>query len=331
LLLPLQRRKGLSFVEVRNLEKFFPISRGVFLKKKSSIRAVDGINFSIEKGETLGLVGESGCGKSTTGLLLLRLLEPTGGEALFQGVSLFRLTKDDFFRLRPKIQIVFQDPQSSMNPMLRVSSIVGRPYKIHNHVGEEELNRRVRQMLEKVGLRPEQASRFPHEFSGGQRQRIAVARALILNPEFVILDEPTSALDVSVQAQILNLLKDLQKDFDLTYLFISHNLSVIRHMSNRVAVMYLGRIVEMAETQSLFATPLHPYTQVLLSSVLKPNPRERGTLRPLSGEVPSIQNPPPGCTFHPRCTLSIEERCQKDRPDLRHIGKGHYVACHLQK
>jgi oligopeptide/dipeptide ABC transporter ATP-binding protein len=215
-----------------------------------------------------------------------------------------------------------------MNPMLRISSIVGRPYKIHHPVREKELRQTIQEMVEKVGLLPEHVDRFPHEFSGGQRQRIAIARALILNPEFVVLDEPTSALDVSVQAQILNLLKDLQKDFHLTYLFISHNLSTIRHMSNGVAVMYLGRIVEMAETESLFSAPVHPYTQVLLSSILKPNPRERKILRPLQGEVPSLQSPPVGCAFHPRCQRGVDNRCREERPNPENIGHGHYVACH---
>jgi oligopeptide/dipeptide ABC transporter ATP-binding protein len=320
----------LSFIEIKNLQKFFPIRKGVFSKRKGFIKAVDEVSFSIAKGETLGLVGESGCGKSTTGFLLLRLLEPTGGDCFFDGRPLYRLDKREIYEMRPKMQIVFQDPQSSMNPMLRVSSIVGRPYKIHKPVEEGELRRLVHQMLEKVGLKPEHAHRYPHEFSGGQRQRIAIARALILQPEFVVLDEPTSALDVSVQAQILNLLKDLQRDFHLTYLFISHNLSVIRHMSNRVAVMYLGRIVEMARTESLFSSPKHPYTQVLLSSILKPNPRDRKVSQPFSGEVPSLQNPPSGCTFHPRCTYVISEKCRRERPNLEELGDGRYVACHLR-
>jgi len=319
------------FIEVRDLKKFFPIQKGIFFKSAGFIKAVDQITFSIEKGETFGLVGESGCGKSTTGLLLLRLLEPTGGDVLFLGKSLFRLNNKELYDLRPKTQIVFQDPQSSLNPMLRISSIVGRPYKIHNHPGSETLKNIVNEVLEKVGLLPEHAHRYPHEFSGGQRQRIAIARTLILNPEFVVLDEPTSALDVSVQAQILNLLKDLQKDFKLTYLFISHNLSVIKHMCNRVAVMYLGRLIEMADTQLLFSSPKHPYTKILLSSIPKPNPHSKKPFQPFSVEIPSLLKPPSGCTFHPRCSYSIEERCVRERPNLEDLGDGHWVACHLQK
>jgi oligopeptide transport system ATP-binding protein len=328
----LSLRKGseLSLLEVRNLRKFFPVRRGIFLKGKDFVKAVNGVSFSIEKGETLGLVGESGSGKSTTGLLLLRILEPTEGEVFFQERSLFGLSKEELHHMRPKMQIVFQDPQSSLNPVLRVSSIVGRPYKIHHQTGKKDVKELVDQMLEKVGLFREHGSRYPHEFSGGQRQRIAIARALILNPEFVILDEPTSALDVSVQAQILNLLKELQKELNLTYLFISHNLSVIRHMSNRVAVMYLGRIVELAKTEDLFSSPGHPYTQTLLSSILKPDPRDRKVFQPLSGEIPSLRNPPPGCTFHPRCTQPIKKLCRKEVPNLKDIKDGHWIACHLQ-
>lgn len=319
----------MSLVEVRNLKKLFPVQKGIFFNGKGYIPAVNGISFSIEQGETLGLVGESGCGKSTTGLLLLRILEATEGEVLFYGKSLYQLDKEELYHLRPKMQIVFQDPQSSLNPMLKISSIVGRPYRIHHRPRTEDLKEKVDQMLTKVGLLPEHSHRYPHEFSGGQRQRIAIARALILNPEFVVLDEPTSALDVSVQAQILNLLKELQKGLNLSYLFISHNLSVIRHMSNRVAVMYLGRIVEMARTEDLFSSPRHPYTQVLLTSIPKPDPHHRKVFQPFSGEIPSLRNPPSGCSFHPRCNFSKEEWCRREIPDLKDLGKGHWVACHL--
>lgn len=321
----------MSFLEVRNLKKFFPVKTSVFMGSKRYIKAVDDVSFTIERGETLGLVGESGCGKSTTGLLLLRLIEPTGGELFFKGVPFFQLDKEALYQMRPKLQIVFQDLQSSLNPMLRILSAVGRPYKIHNRIRERDLLRLVCQMLERVGLNPEHVNRYPHEFSGGQKQRIAVARALILNPEFLVLDEPTSALDVSVQAQILNLLKDLQKDNHLTYLFVSHDLSVIRHMSNRVGVMYLGSIVELADTQKLFSSPKHPYTEVLLSAILKPNPSARGSLQPFAGEVPSLQNLPSGCVFHPRCLHVSDSRCRSERPVLRKLADGRYVACHLHE
>jgi len=321
----------LSFLEIRNLKKSFPVKTSVFTRNKRYIKAVDDVSFSIERGETLGLVGESGCGKSTTGLLLLRLIEPTGGELFFKGVPFFQLDKEALHQMRPKLQIVFQDLQSSLNPMLRISSTVGRPYKIHNRIRDKDLLRLVCQMLERVGLNPEHVNRYPHEFSGGQKQRIAVARALILNPEFLVLDEPTSALDVSVQAQILNLLKDLQKDNRLTYLFVSHDLSVIRHMSNRVCVMYLGSIVELADTEQLFSSPKHPYTEVLLSSILKPNPSARGTLQPFAGEVPSLQNLPSGCVFHPRCPRVSDSCCRRERPVLRKLSDGRSVACHIHE
>lgn len=315
----------MGLLEVRNLQKYFPISRS-----KRFLKAVDGISFSIEKGETFGLVGESGCGKSTTGCLLIRLLEPTEGDVFFQGFPLYRLTKKELYHLRPKMQIVFQDPQSSLNPMLKISSIVGRPCKIHNHGRRGDVIKLVSQMLERVGLSSEYTNRYPHELSGGQRQRIAIARALIMNPEFVVLDEPTSALDVSVQAQILNLLKELQKESNLTYLFVSHNLGVVRHMCDKVGVMYLGRIVEIADTQAIFCFPKHPYTKLLLSSILTPDPHCRGRGKDLSGEVPSLQKLPPGCGFHPRCTCIMGDLCRTQRPSLTELKGGHYVACHLQ-
>ncbi len=320
-----------TILKVDNLVKYFPIDKGIiFSRIVGYVRAVDGISFSIERGETLGLVGESGSGKSTTGLLVIGLLNPTKGSIVFKGKKLSDLTGEELKIFRQKAQIVFQDPFSSLNPRMIVKDIVGRPLKVHKLVkSDKEMEEKVLKLLEEVGLKEEHLSRYPHEFSGGQRQRIAIARALICNPEFIVLDEPTSALDVSVQAQILNLLKKLQIDRKLSYLFISHDLSVIRHMSHKVAVMYLGKIVEYAPKKTLFENPLHPYTQALLRSIPKPAiTKESIEEKIIKGDVPSPINPPPGCRFHTRCPLA-KEICTKEEPDLKKVDENHLVACHL--
>jgi oligopeptide transport system ATP-binding protein len=316
-----------TILEVRNLKKYFPITKGfIFQRQVGAVKAVDGVSFTIRRGETLGLVGESGCGKTTTGRVILRLQEPTAGEVIFEGRNVFALNKEELRRMRRDMQIIFQDPYSSLNPRMTVGDIVGEPLEIHNIARGREKLRRVQELLEVVGLSPYHVNRYPHEFSGGQRQRIGIARALALNPKLIICDEPVSALDVSIQAQILNLLEDLQKEFKLTYLFIAHDLSVVRHISDRVAVMYLGKIVELAPTEQLFENPQHPYTEALLSAVPIPDPEVKRERIILPGDVPSPVNPPPGCRFHTRC-LYAEERCRLEEPPLEEVAPGHFAAC----
>jgi oligopeptide/dipeptide ABC transporter ATP-binding protein len=312
-----------TIIEARGIKKYFPISGGIFQRQKDVVHAVDGISFRIEKEETFGLVGESGCGKTTIGRLLLRLIEPTAGEIFYEDGNILELDKDGMRRLRRNMQIVFQDPQSSLNPRMLIKKIIGEPLVINNICRGSELRDRVLELLTIVGLSKDHLNRFPHEFSGGQRQRICIARALALNPRFIVLDEPTSALDVSVQAQILNLLEDLQKKLGLTYLFISHDLNVIEHISDRIAVMYLGKIVEMAKTDELFDEPLHPYTRALLSAI--PGKKKRVILK---GDVPSPINPPSGCRFHPRCP-EVRDICKEKESELVEISGEHFVACHL--
>ena len=319
-------------LEVRDLKKYFPIQRGFFRKTVGYVKAVDGVNFYIKKGETFGLVGESGCGKTTTGRCLLRLVEPTSGEIIFDDENMGRvhietLDKEQMRRLRRNIQIVFQDPYSSLNPRLTLKRIVGEPLVVNKVATGKELEDRIAELLRAVGLRPEFMDRYPHAFSGGQRQRISLARALALNPRFIVADEPVSALDVSVQAQVLNLMEDLQKEFDLTYLFVAHDLSVIEHISDRVAVMYVGKLVESAETEELFMNPKHPYTEALMSAVPKPDPRARAERIVLAGEVANPANPPSGCYFHPRCRYA-QEICSVEEPVLQEISEEHFVSCH---
>jgi oligopeptide transport system ATP-binding protein len=305
--------------------------RGLVVSRQvGAIKAIDGVSFAIEQGETLGLVGESGCGKSTTGRAVLQLLRPTAGQVFFEDVDLTHLDDEEMRRLRPKMQMIFQDSYASLNPRHSVGKIVGEPLRIHGLANEDEVRGRVTELLELVGLKPAWSKRFPHEFSGGQRQRINIARALALNPSFVVCDEPISALDVSIQAQVVNLLKELQTRLGLTYLFIAHDLSMVRHISNRVAVMYLGKVMELADRETLFKDPLHPYTQSLISAVPVPNPKlERRRQRIiLKGEVPSPANAPKGCVFHTRCPLAYQI-CSEVVPEYREVRPGHFVACHL--
>jgi len=317
-------------LEVKNLKKYFPVKAGVFRKTVGYLKAVDDISFYIKEKETLGLVGESGCGKSTTGLIILRLEEPTAGEVRFAGKDVFNLNKKELKRIRRDMQIIFQDPYSSLNPRMMVADIVGEPLNVHNLVrNKKEKNEKVRELLESVGLTAEQMKRYPHEFSGGQRQRIGIARALAVNPKLIIADEPVSALDVSIQAQVINILQDLQRDLGLTYLFIAHDLSVVKHISDRVAVMYLGRIVEIARKKALFSNPLHFYTQSLMSAIPVPNPIYKKKRIILEGDVPSSVNLPAGCRFHPRCPKAIDI-CREKEPVLKDYDScGHYVACYL--
>jgi oligopeptide/dipeptide ABC transporter ATP-binding protein len=318
-------------VELDDLRVWFPIKSGLVLDRHvGDIRAVDGVSLTIQRGETVGLVGESGCGKSTVGRTILRLYEPTDGRIVFDGEDITRLSEQRLRPLRRRMQMVFQDPFASLNPRHSVGRIVGEPLRAHGLLGRQSATSRVRELLQIVGLPPDAAGRYPHEFSGGQRQRIGVARALAVNPDFIVADEPVSALDVSIQAQILNLLESLQDDFDLTYLFIAHDLAVVRHISDRIAVMYLGSIVEVSPSDELYANPLHPYTISLLSAVPIPDPaveRARETIL-LSGDLPSPAAPPPGCRFHTRCPYVQPTRCRDEPPPLRRLGPAHEVACH---
>lgn len=316
-------------LEVKHLKKHFPIKGGVFSKTIGYVYAVDDINFTLEKGETLGLVGESGCGKSTTGRTILRLIEPTDGAIYFEGQDITALDKSAMRALRREMQIIFQDPYASLNPRMTVGSIIGEPLEIHKIAKGSEKQERVASLLQKVGLRAEDMRKYPHEFSGGQRQRIGIARALALNPKLIVCDEPVSALDVSIQAQVINLLEDLQAEFGLSYLFIAHNLNVVEHISNRVAVMYLGQIVELASDEELYRNPQHPYTEALLSAVPIPDPTVKKKRIILEGDVPSPINPPRGCHFHTRCMYK-DKICEEVEPEFKDIGGGHWVACHFR-
>jgi oligopeptide transport system ATP-binding protein len=318
-------------VEVKNLKKHFPITRGIVIQRQvGAVKAVDGVTFNVYKGETLGLVGESGCGKSTTGRTILQLYRPTEGDVTFGGTNLVELKGEELRRMRRRMQMIFQDPYASLNPRMTVGNIIGEPLEVHGIAKGKERRERVQELLRVVGLNPYFVNRYPHEFSGGQRQRIGVARALALNPEFIVCDEPISALDVSIQAQVVNMLEDLQEEFGLTYLFIAHDLSMVRHISDRVAVMYLGKIVELTDRYSLYNEPLHPYTKALLSAVPIPDPVVEETRQRiiLEGDVPSPVNPPKGCNFNTRCPVAID-RCFEEDPEFREISTEHYCACHL--
>ncbi|WP_019120356.1 ABC transporter ATP-binding protein [Brevibacillus massiliensis] len=322
------RKSAQPLLEVKGLKKYFPFKRGPFSRQVGHVRAVDGLDFTVYRGETLGIVGESGCGKSTAGQLIMQLLEPTEGEIWFEGRNLSALSKEEVRRTRRDLQIIFQDPYSSLNPRMRVADIIAEPLKVHGLHKGAELTQRVAELLHLVGLGEHHLHRHPHEFSGGQRQRIGIARALALNPKLIICDEPVSALDVSIQSQILNLLKKLQKELQLTYIFIAHGLPAVKHISDRIAVMYLGKIVELADRDSLFANPLHPYTQALLAAVPVPDPTKRKERIILQGDLPNPANPPAGCHFHTRCP-HVQEICRSKPPVLQSHAEGHLVSCHF--
>ncbi len=315
-------------LDIKDLRKYFPIQRGFLRRNGGAVRAVDGVSLSVCTGETIGIVGESGCGKSTTGRSILRLVEPTSGSVMFQGKDILKLSKSQMRVMRREMQVVFQDPYASLNPHYTVMQTLLEPLEVHRLHTPKERQERVYSILERVGLDPSYASRYPHEFSGGQRQRIGIARALILNPKLMILDEPVAALDVSIQSQVINLLEDIQKDFSLTNLFIAHDLSVVKHISDRILVMYLGKMAEFATSEELFVDPLHPYTRALLSAVPIPNPSVKRERIILSGDLPSPVNPPSGCVFHTRCPI-VQDICKQDVPEWRALKPNHYVACHL--
>lgn len=317
-----------NLIEVENLVKYFPVRTGLFKRVSAWVKAVDGVTFDIKKGETLGLVGETGCGKTTTGRCIIRLIEPTSGKVKYNGEDLLSITSERLLELRREIQIIFQDPFASLNPRMNVGRIIGEGLVIQKKYSKSEIHDRVIDLLKKVGLEVDHIKRYPHEFSGGQRQRIGIARALAVNAKFIVCDEPVSALDVSIQSQILNLLDELQDEFGLTYLFIAHDLSVVEHVSDRVAVMYLGKIVEVASRDVLYENPLNPYTKALLSAVPIPDPRVKTKRIILKGDVPSPVNVPPGCNFHPRC-MYRKDICSKEIPTLRDMGEEHKVACHF--
>ncbi len=322
------RGNAATLIEVRNLVKYFPVRAGIFRRVHGWVKAVDNVSFTIRAGETLGLVGESGCGKTTVGRTILRLIEPTAGQVLFAGRDVTKMRGGELKRMRREMQIVFQDPYSSLDPRSQIGSILGDPLALHGVRDPEERHRRVMEIIEKVGLAEDHIRRYPHEFSGGQRQRIGIARALVLRPKFIVCDEPVSALDVSIQSQVLNLLRQLQREFHLTYLFIAHNLSVVEHISDRVAVMYLGKIVELAKREVFYRNPLHPYTQALMSAIPIPDPDVRRERIILAGDVPSPLNPPAGCRFHPRCWKALDI-CSQQEPALVEVEPEHSVACFL--
>lgn len=319
-----------TIIQVKHLKKYFPVKAGTFGKITSYIRAVDDVSFNINEGETLGLVGESGCGKTTLGRCLLRLTEPTEGEVLYKGVNLLKLSKDEFRKLRANFQMIFQNPKSSLDPRMNVKNIISEPILFHQKVDRNKIDWKIRELLNLVGLREEHMWRYPDELSGGQCQRVAIARAISINPKFLVLDEPTSSLDVSVQAQIINLLEDLQKKLGLSYLFISHNLLLVHYISDRIGVMYLGKLVEFGPADDVFKKPLHPYTTALTVSAPIPDPTTKSKGVPLMGEIPSITRPPSGCRFNPRCTHAMDI-CKKEEPKLVEISQSHFVACHLYK
>ena len=318
----------MSLLEIRNLKKHFPVGEGLFSRHKDALKAVDGVSLTVEEGETLGIVGESGCGKSTLGRTILRLIEPTSGEIYFQGKNLLALSQRELRDTRRQMQIIFQDPYASLNPRMRVGDIVGEGLEIHKLARGKAKRERVMELLRQVGLREEHYGRYPHEFSGGQRQRIGIARALAVNPKFIVADEPVSSLDVSIQAQIINLLQELQEKMHLTYFFISHDLRVVEHISHRVAIMYLGKIVEIAKSETIYQDAKHPYTRALLSAVPLPDTSRKKERTVLEGDVPSPVHPPPGCSFHPRCAYR-ESICDKTEPPLDFDAQGHGVACHV--
>lgn len=315
-------------LDVKGLKKHFPIRGGVLQRTVGHVRAVDGVDFAVESGKTLGVVGESGCGKSTMGRSVLRLIEPTSGEVTFEGKNVLKMSKQQMRLMRRQMQIVFQDPYASLNPRYSIEKTLVEPMEIHNLYSPAERLSRVRNLLDRVGLDPDYAKRFPHEFSGGQRQRIGIARALTLNPKLIILDEPVAALDVSVQSQVLNLLEDLQEEFNLTYVFVAHDLSVVRHISDDILVMYLGKMAEKADAETLFVEPLHPYTKALLSAVPVPDPDYKRERIILQGDMPSPANPPSGCPFHTRCPVAVDV-CSQKVPEWREVKPKHHVACHL--